>query len=1011
MGKPKSVDPVPILTEKSVEKKKEANKQKEVNICCWNIRRGLIIREEELKSLAHKNSLKIIFLVETDTYAVNVEEDFKIQGFKTLVQKKEKLSDVTRIICLIDENLQDNIIVRSDLSTNEFPSLWVELENNSGKNIICGGFYREWSPKGDKSIDAQVKAMQKFTNQIEAATQENKSIVILGDANLCNMKWDCPGFLHKKISDELRETLMQCGLITLQLGITYTADRLNEDGTEITSALDHIYVSNELSKTMEYFKLDNNATDHVPIVARVKMTNKKEDTVRQKTILKRTMKDFTKTRWLDCLRNRDWSEVFALQDVNKKTEAFTNIIDSALDECAPFKSFKVRQNFKPGLSETARKLIEERDNTRKKIITAKNKEKPLLKAKYKQLRNRTIAQIRKDTIMSNGEKINKAKNEGETWKIVNDLVKPKSHVKIVLTKPNGETSDEQEVADIFNTFFVKKISNLKEKIDPELIKDPLEKLKEKMKSKNLTMKIKTVTADAVNKLMKKMAMKKSKGKDGIPQDCLLLGKEVIAAPLTEVINSSIKQGTFPERWKEAIIVPILKKGDPKDPKNYRPVSCLPAASKVLEKVVCVQLTRYAEVHGLLPNNQHGFRAQRSTMTCLSSMQKEWVRNTEEKLTTGILVWDLSAAFDTLDIELLLKKLSIYGADSNMQNWFRSFLINRTQRVRIGESLSVPLKLESGVPQGGILSPMVFTLYTADMELWLKNSKLHNFADDTTTDTKGKDEQKIKADLEEDSRFVLQFMASNGLIANKAKTEFLALNVRNKNSHVLDSIVVGDVTVMRTDKTKLLGVMIDDAQDWTEHFSALRSNLNQRLFVIRRISRIIPRSKLINIVHSLWLSKLRYGLQLCLKVRLTEEDKTSSASKALQITQNRMMRTIDRTKIKDRVSVKYMLEKFNLLSVNQMAAKIKLLEVWKMVNREGSPLKLDPYNTSNNENKHGLRQKPNRVFDDTCRLKNSELSFHIDAARVWNASPAEIRNATSMNIAKTEVTKFCKTLPT
>ena len=236
-------------------------------------------------------------------------------------------------------------------------------------------------------------------------------------------------------------------------------------------------------------------------------------------------------------------------------------------------------------------------------------------------------------------------------------------------------------------------------------------------------------------------------------------------------------------------------------------------------------------------------------------------------------------------------------------------------------------------------------------------------------------------------------------------------MRNKNSHVLDSIVVGDVTVMRTDKTKLLGVMIDDAQDWTEHFSALRSNLNQRLFVIRRISRIIPRSKLINIVHSLWLSKLRYGLQLCLKVRLTEEDKTSSASKALQITQNRMMRTIDGTKIKDRVSVKYMLEKFNLLSVNQMAAKIKLLEVWKMVNREGSPLNLDPYNTSNNENKHGLRQKPNRVFDDTCRLKNSELSFHIDAARVWNASPAEIRNATSMNIAKTEVTKFCKTLPT
>ena len=139
---------------------------------------------------------------------------------------------------------------------------------------------------------------------------------------------------------------------------------------------------------------------------------------------------------------------------------------------------------------------------------------------------------------------------------------------------------------------------------------------------------------------------------------------LLGIPLTEVINSSIKQGAFPEQWKEAIVVPLLKKGDPKDPKNYRPVSCLPAASKVLEKVVCVQLTRYAEVHGLLPNNQHGFRTQRSTMTALSSMQKEWVRNTEEGLTTGILVWDLSAAFDTLDIELLLNKLAIYGADRN-----------------------------------------------------------------------------------------------------------------------------------------------------------------------------------------------------------------------------------------------------------------------------------------------------------------------------------------------------------
>ena len=107
-----------------------------------------------------------------------------------------------------------------------------------------------------------------------------------------------------------------------------------------------------------------------------------------------------------------------------------------------------------------------------------------------------------------------------------------------------------------------------------------------------------------------------------------------------------------------------------------------------------------EVHDLLQTNQPGFRSNQSTITALSAMQKDWIRNTEEGLMTGILVWDLSSAFDTLDIELFLKKMQIYGADDNTVNWFSSFLCDRRQRVRIGGVVSSPLVLVSGVPQGG-----------------------------------------------------------------------------------------------------------------------------------------------------------------------------------------------------------------------------------------------------------------------------------------------------------------------
>ena len=723
------------------------------------------------------------------------------------------------------------------------------------------------------------------------------------------------------------------------------------------------------------------------------------------------MKNFTKTRWIDCLRNRDWSNVKSKTDVNEKAAALTEEINKALDECAPLKKFKVRQNYKPGLSEDTKKLMRERDYTRRSMSKATPSDKKQIQAKYKQLRNRVTNQIRNETIHRNGERIAEAKNEGETWRVVNEIIKPKSESTIVINVNDEETSDEHKVADAFNTFFVEKICILKESVDPNLVKDPLERLKENVKNKNLAFKLKSVSPTTVQKLMKQMAKKKSKGKDGIPQDCLLLGAEVLSEPLAEIINASIESGIFPEQWKEAIVIPILKKGDPKELKNYRPVSCLSAASKIVEKAVCEQLTRFFEVHNLLPNNQHGFRLHRSTMTALSSMQKEWVKNTEDGLMTGILVWDLSSAFDTLDIDLFVKKLAIYGAESNTLEWFRSFLTNRTQRVRIGEATSPPRTLVSGVPQGGILSPIIFTIYTADMEAWLKTSKVFNYADDTTTDNKSKSAAEIRTRLEEDANNVLRFMASNGLVANKLKTEFLVLNHKKDHADDLETITVGGATVSRTSHTKLLGVIIEESQEWSQHLKSLQSSLNSRLFILRRIKRQIPENKLIQIVHSLWVSKLRYGLQLCVKVRLTNEDPITADLKALQATQNRMLRMINNNSIRDMISSKSILEKFSLLSVNQTAASIKLVEVWKSLNQDGYPISFEPYNHNLHIHNRNLRPQANRLLKDNCKLKRNEASFSIDAARLWNAAPKEITEATSIEVAKAAIRHFCKNLPT
>ena len=133
-------------------------------------------------------------------------------------------------------------------------------------------------------------------------------------------------------------------------------------------------------------------------------------------------------------------------------------------------------------------------------------------------------------------------------------------------------------------------------------------------------------------------------------------------------------------------------------------------------------------------------------------------------------------------------------------------------------------------------------------------------------------------------------------------------------------------------------------------------------------------------------------------------------KSLQLTQNRLLRLLNGSKISDKLSIKTMLNKFGLLSMNQLAAKIKLIETWKSINKQGYPIALEKYNSHVAVHQHDLRHQPNRIFKDTCKLKKSESSFHVDAARLWNAAPAVIKSALTLHTAKNEIDKFCKSLP-
>ena len=189
--------------------------------------------------------------------------------------------------------------------------------------------------------------------------------------------------------------------------------------------------------------------------------------------------------------------------------------------------------------------------------------------------------------------------------------------------------------------------------------------------------------------------------------------------------------------------------------------------------------------------------------------------------------------------------------------------------------------------------------------------------------------------------MLRFMASNGLVANPKKTTLMILNFCNKSNDPV-KINVGTNVITQEKSSKLLGVTINDTESWEEQISGkggVLSALSQRLFLVRRLKNQISKERLCKVADSLWISKARYGLQLYGQVRLCEEDILTGTLDKLQLAQNNLLRTLENVRIKDKVSIKTMLEKNKMLSINQMHAQVKLTEMWKANNYRNYPLNI------------------------------------------------------------------------
>ena len=292
---------------------------------------------------------------------------------------------------------------------------------------------------------------------------------------------------------------------------------------------------------------------------------------------------------------------------------------------------------------------------------------------------------------------------------------------------------------------------------------------------------------------------------------------------------------------------------------------------------------------------------------------------------------------------------------------------------------------------------------------MEHSTAPTYADDTMTGTSSKNLVSMVKNLEEDANLVLKYMASNGLVANAKKTAFLVVNGRQV-PHDL-SVQIGGVTVPRERSACLLGIKFQDNLQWRTQINGkggLLSALNSRLYIIRRLQSHLNKKAILKVVDGLFTSKLRYGLQLYGRVRSRDTDPECEDFKSIQLIQNNLMRSLNGSKVKDMISISSLLTKFGMLSVNQLNAQVKLVEMWKAINVDDYPLKVEQQ--ARNEEGVSTRADTTGKPIEIGRSNLSQKTCVSDAIRLWNMAPENVTGSINLAHAKSEIKKYVRLLP-
>ena len=919
----------------------------------------------ELEHFTATHAIDILALSETkldDTVHPNL---YRITGFHSpFTRHRNRNGGGTAIYA--HSSLPFSRLPELELPGEEW--VWTTIKTKYSTLIICS-VYLPPNP----SAQRQQEFIDHLTESITLSQAYNPTgLFVTGDFNTGNIY--LPPSDNRNSGVTAFDHRLKDATDTLDLTqLIVSPSRITE---EVQNLRDLIFVSSTVEISDSGILSSFSTLDHFPVYVKFALQTTRNYDVRYKEIWDYNSLD--SNRLTNILMATDWTRILNL-NLNDAVQQFTETLRDAARQSIPIKQVRIRQNDKPWITSELKKEIRKRNRLFK---AAKESQQQHDWRRWRVQRNQ-VTNLNRNTRdehfkMKLQNLLQNKHNPHKYHTILKSLMgfSKNSVIPPLVSKTGTILNNDTDKAEMLNEHFV---AQTQLEIDPSRLPPTYEGPPTPILDN-----IRTTDREVLS-LLNLLDANKASGPDMISTKLLKLTALLISEPLAKLFNKSLTAGIYPEAWKEAIVQPIFKnKGSSSDTNNYRPISLLPCISKIFEKIIFDRIYKHISQHSLLTEKQSGYRPGHNTQMQLMYFANKLYKSLDSGHDFTAIYLDISKYFDKIWHKGLLYKCKTeFGISGKLQEWLKSYLEGRRQKVRINDSFSAMKTLGAGVPQGSVLGPLLAILYLNKLAGITHNEALL-FADDTSLATSHIDNNTIASqqELQNDLDAIFQYGDRWAITFNASKT--IQQTFSNRSNSRKPCLTFGGQAIPVVTKHKHLGLTFSTELKFHEHINETIKRAQRAMSPLYPIAKFLPR----NILHQIYKTYISPIFDYCDVVYdglITLHD-----AHRLEVTQNRAKRLITGTPF--RTSTDGLGKELGMTTLTTRR-EIHRLELYQKLRLDG---RIPDYitatlpNTRTQDTGRTLRNRMHNTLPHN-RIASYQRSFIPHTTRQWNGLPEPVKS--------------------